>query len=413
VDSLKLQYGQVLLVDNGGFFPEEADSLYRDKAWFLMDGMVLLGTDAVGVSEKELKYGKGWLLAQVKRSRLPMTCANLWDKQTKKTLLPPSLIVKKGTVNVGVFALTSDKVDLGPARDSITVEDPAAAATRTVADLRKRGATVVVLLSQLGKVESEDLVTGVDGIDAVIAGRNVPVLQKGRMIKNTVACYGGEQGQNIGRTIITLDDGRHMQTGDNDVFVLGPEVGEKPEILQLVKSFNDAFNDKMRKLEKERAAQSATQTGGEGQGQKQAVDHFVGADVCQRCHVQEYQQWQTTGHARAWQTLVENKKDATPECVVCHVVGYKQPGGFQTSDDAAKLGNVQCESCHGMGTTHEAMPTQPQKITAATCQTCHTATTSPPFTFDVYAPHIMHHPPANMPPLPPNPANEKMKAGMH
>jgi hypothetical protein len=40
----------VLLVDNGGFFPEESDSLYRDKAWFLMDGMVLLGTDAVGMS---------------------------------------------------------------------------------------------------------------------------------------------------------------------------------------------------------------------------------------------------------------------------------------------------------------------------------------------------------------------------
>ena len=37
------------------------------------------------------------------------------------------------------------------------------AAQRTVAELRKKGATVVVLLSQLGKVESEDLVTAVDG----------------------------------------------------------------------------------------------------------------------------------------------------------------------------------------------------------------------------------------------------------
>ena len=400
-------------MDNGGFFPEEADSLYRDKAWFLMDSMMLLGTDAVGMSERELKYGRGWLLAQLKRSRLPMTCANVWDKQTKKTLVAASMIVKKGTVNVGVFALTSDKVDLGPARDSLTIEDPAAAAKRTVEDLRKRGATVVVLLSQLGKVESEDLVTGVDGIDVVICGRNVPVLQKGRMIKNTVACYGGEQGQNMGRTIVTLDASRKMQTGDNDVFVLGPEVGEKPEILQLVKSFNDAFNDKMRKLEKERALQAQKETGGEGQGQKQAVDHFVGAEVCQRCHAEEYQQWSATDHAHAWQTLVDNKKDATPECIVCHVVGYKQAGGFQTSDDAPKLGNVQCENCHGMGTQHEAMPTQPQKITAATCVTCHTPTNSPPFTFDVYAPHILHHPPANMPPLPPNPAKDKMKASGH
>jgi hypothetical protein len=166
------------------------------------------------------------------------------------------------------------------------------------------------------------------------------------MIKNTVACYGGEQGQNIGRTIITLDASKKMQTGENDVFVLGPEVGEKPELLALVKQFNDAFNDKMRKLEKERVVQTQKETAGET---KQSVDHFVGTEVCQRCHMPEYAQWLKTDHAKAWQTLVDQKKESTPECVTCHVVGYKQSGGFQTADDAPKLGNVQCENCHGMG----------------------------------------------------------------
>jgi len=407
VDSLKAQYGQVLLVDNGGFFPDEMDSLYRDKAWFLMDGMVLLGTDAVGMSEKELKYGRGWLLAQLKRSRLPMVCANVWDKQTKKTLVPPYLIIKKGSVNVGVFGLTSDKVDLGPARDSLTLEDPAKAAGRVIPEMRKKGATVIVLLSELGKVESEDLVTSVDGIDVVIAGRNVPVLQKGRMIKNTIACYGGEQGQNIGRTIVTLDAGRKMQTGENDVFVLGPEVGEKPEVLQLMKSFNDAFNDKSRKLEQQRQLNQSKETA--GLQDKNTPEHFVGAEICQRCHMPEYTQWLTTDHAHAFQTLVDQKKESTAECVTCHVVGYKQPGGFQTADDAPKLGNVQCENCHGMGTQHEAMPSQPVKVTEATCRTCHNATSSPVFDFAIYEPHIVHHPPAVMPPLPPNPAKEMMK----
>ncbi len=400
-----------MLVDNGGFFPEAADSLYRDKAWFLMDAMVLLGTDAVGLSEKELKYGRAFLLSQLKRSKLPMVCANVWDKGTKKTLVPPYVIVKKGGVSVGIFGLTSDKVDLGPSRDSLTLEDPALAAARVVRELRKKGATVIVLLSQLGKVESEDMVTGVEGIDALIAGRNVPVLQKGRMIKNTVASYGGEKGQNIGRTLLTLDASKRMQTGENDVYVLGPEVQEKSEILQMVKAFNDAFNDKMRKFEKVRAAQAQLQTGGEGQAQKPSVDHFVGTEVCQRCHVPEFAQWLTTGHARAWQTLVDQKKDATPECVTCHVVGYKQPGGFQTADDAPKLANVQCENCHGMGTQHEAMPTQPQRITEATCVGCHTPTNSPVFNFAVYQPHIVHKTPAVMPPLPHNPQKEKMKMG--
>jgi hypothetical protein len=141
------------------------------------------------------------------------------------------------------------------------------------------------------------------------------------------------------------------------------------------------------------------------------VDHFVGSEVCQRCHQPEYTQWQSTPHARAWQTLVDQKKESTPECVTCHVVGYKQAGGFQTADDAPKLGNVQCENCHGMGTQHEAMPAQPQKVTEATCRTCHNATSSPVFDFAVYEPHILHHPPTNMPALPPKPANSTMKSG--
>ena len=410
---MKAQYGQVLLVDNGGFFPEQDD--YQDAAWFLMDAMKLLGTDAVGISEKELRYGRAFLLAQYKRTQLPLTCANLFDKTTKKPLVAPYVIVKKGTVTVGLFGLTSDKVDMGVSRDSVTVEDPAAAATRTVAELRKKGATVIVLLSQLGKVESEDLVTAVDGIDAVIVGRNTPLLQKGRLIKTTVACYGGEQGQYIGRTLLTLDGGKKVVSGDNETFILGPEVGEKPEMLTLVKSFEDSFNDKLRKKEKERAAQAELNRANGGTGTaEQAVDHYLGGDLCQRCHKAEYEQWNTTLHAQAWKTLVDAKKDANADCIPCHVVGYKKPGGFQTGDDAARLGNVQCENCHGMGTQHEAYAANHAVVPEATCRGCHDGTTSPVFDFAKYRPHILHVPPAVMPELPPNPAKALMRAkGAH
>ena len=394
-----------MLLDAGGFFPEQSDEIQQNNAWFMMDAMKLLGTDAVGVSEKELRFGKGFLVTNVKRSGLPVVCANLWDKQSKKSLVQPFLVKKVGSVKVGVFGLISDKVDAGPSRDSLTIEEPTAAARRTVAALKKQGATVIVLLSQLGKVEAEDLVTAVDGIDAVIVGRNVPLLQKGRMIKNTVACYGGEQGQYIGRTILSLDAKRAMATGENDTFLLGPEVGEKPEILTLVKSFEDAFNDALRKKEKEKAALETVKPEGEAEA---AVDHFMGAEVCGRCHQPEMTQYKTTGHARAWETLVEAKKEANPECISCHVVGYKQPGGFKASDDAARLGDVQCENCHGMGTQHEAFPTQARRITEATCRTCHTESTSPTFNFSVYEPHILHTVPANLPPLPVNPAKKTM-----
>jgi cytochrome c554/c'-like protein len=382
VDSIKASYGQVAVVDGGGFFPD-VDS-QQDAAWFLMDAMKMLGTTAVGTSERELRWGVAYLKAMVAEKNLPMVSSNLLDAATRRPVLKPYVIEKIGRVRVGFFSLISDKVDLGPARDSLKVEEPSVAARRVVDEMRKKGATIVVLLSQLGKVESEDLAAAVPGIDAVICGHNVPLLQKGRMVKNTVTSYGGEQGQYVSRTLITLDARGHMSTGENESFLLGPEISDKPEIAKVVKDFEDALNAKMRDLEKKRAVENQ-----QSQAQTQATDHFLGADLCIRCHADEGKQWKTTAHSIAWQTLVDAKKDAEPECIQCHVVGYKAPGGFQAGVDAPRLANVQCENCHGMGTRHDDYATT-LKISASTCVTCHRPDRDPEFDFDKKVPKIAH-----------------------
>ncbi|HVP14979.1 MAG TPA: multiheme c-type cytochrome [Terriglobales bacterium] len=394
-------------MDNGFFFPE--DDVHQDVSWFLMDVMKVLNYDAVGCSEKELRFGIGYLRAQLRRTQLPMVCANLVFQPPRskvgRPLLAPSLIKTVGTVKVGVFGLISDNLDLGPSKDSLKVLEPAATARSTIADLRKRGATIVVLLSQLGKIESEDLVTAVDGIDAVIVGHNVALLQKGRMIKNTVACYGGEQGQYVGRTIITLDERRRMATGDNETFMLGPEIPDRKDIASLVKGFTDNFNEKLRKLEKERVAKEA-------QKQTSATpDHYLGSDVCARCHPTEAAQWKTTGHAQAWQSLVAAHKDATPDCIRCHVVGYNQAGGFKDLTSSPGLPNVQCENCHGMGTQHDAFAAHPRKVTEQTCRSCHTKETSPGFDFALYEPYINHQGVGTKQPLPESPMKRYIGGG--
>ena len=402
MDSIKAGYGQVLLVDNGYFFAD--DDLHKDVSWFMMDAMAVLGTDAVGMSEKELRFGLGYLRAQLKRTRLPMVCANLLEHKTGKTVLPPFLVKQVGSVKVGVFGLMSATVDLGPSRDSLRVEEPVAAARRTVTALRKKGATVVVLLSQLGKVESEDLVTAVEGIDALIVGHGAPLLQKGRLIKTTVACYGGEQGQYMGRTLLTLDAKRRMASGESEAFMLGPEVPDHKEMAKLVRAFTDTFNEKLERLRKERAANEAEKA---AQG---SPEHYLGGEVCARCHPSEAAQWKTTGHARAWQTLVDVKQDQSRECIGCHVVGYNQPGGFKDFASTKQMANVQCESCHGMGSQHDAYPTAQRRVTEQTCRICHTKETSPGFEFALYLPHVSHKGEGEKRPLPVSPMKLKFQA---
>ncbi len=374
----------MLLVDAGGFFPENDAPEYQDVASFLMDGMKLLGTDAVGAGEKELRYGYSFLKANVERSGVPVVCANLYLKKSGKPAFAPYVIKTVGSVKVGIFGLMSEKVSFGPSQDSLRVDAPAATARRVIAEMKRKGATVIVLLSQIGKVDSEDLVALVPGIDVLVVGHASSLLLKGRMIKNTVACYGGEQGQYLGRTIVSLNAARGQATAESDVFMLGPEVGDRAEMVKLVKVFEDGFNEKLRKFEKERAAKASQLKTQEG------PERYLGADLCMRCHQDEAEQWKTTSHSMAWQTLVDAKQETNPECVGCHVVGYRKPGGFQASGDAHKLANVQCESCHGMGTMHEAFANPHKTVTEQVCTTCHQGENDAAWNWQQKRPKIVH-----------------------
>ena len=260
VDSLRREFGQVALVDDGGFFPEGDGQ--QDLASFIMDMMRLLKTDAVGIAERDLRYGASFLSAQAQRSALPVVCANLIEKGSRKPLFEPYRIKAIGGVNVGFFGLIGEKASLGPSGDELLVEQPAVAARRTITEMREKGADVVVLLGQLGKVESEELVSTVDGVNALVVGHDTPMIPKGRMIKNTVACYGGEKGHYVCTTMLTLDAKRQVTAGEAEAVMLGPAVSDEPTIHKLVKTFEDGVTKKLRRAEPEPAARAAGQASG-------------------------------------------------------------------------------------------------------------------------------------------------------
>jgi 2',3'-cyclic-nucleotide 2'-phosphodiesterase (5'-nucleotidase family) len=235
VDSLRQSYGQVLLVDAGGFVPEEQER--QSATGFILSVMKALGTDAVNVGERDLRFGRAFLVDRAARSGLPIVSANLLDSATKRPLFSPYVIRKAGGVSVGIFGLMVAQTDLGPSKDSLSLGDPQATARTTIAELRQKGAQVIVLLSQMGKVDSEDLVSAVDGIDAVVMGRNVAVIENGRMIKNTIACYGGDQGHYMCRTELTLDAQRHVKSAEAQAVMLGPEVPDRPQVDESVRAF--------------------------------------------------------------------------------------------------------------------------------------------------------------------------------
>jgi len=164
---------------------------------------------------------------------------------------------------------------------------------------------------------------------------------------------------------------------------------------------------------------------------------FVGAKKCAECHKKNFDKWVTTGHAKAYATLSEGRKDwptewidrkYDPECLACHVTGWDPQevhpfvSGFLPEEIAAErnephrfalLQGQQCENCHGPGGKHVAVferwkddpKSVPQAEQAAAkrwvyldvgtakqnlCVRCHDYENSPEFDFETYWSKVAH-----------------------
>jgi hypothetical protein len=117
----------------------------------------------------------------------------------------------------------------------------------------------------------------------------------------------------------------------------------------------------------------------------QILDHdYIGADRCRSCHTAEFEAWERSPHARAFQRLSESERQ-DQRCQQCHTM---VPG-----DTQAALTGVQCESCHGPGRHYSldhvmrdkelaAALSLVAKLDAAACTRCHDATSPALGAFD-------------------------------
>ncbi len=120
----------------------------------------------------------------------------------------------------------------------------------------------------------------------------------------------------------------------------------------------------------------------------QQPDAFVGADACRECHLNYYQAWSTTKHARALDKLSGSDR-SSGKCVRCHVTDTAAM--LTASNDNPKFPNVQCEACHGAGRAHVEAAKAGSPATARTdtlteksCTRCHNEE-SPNYKTFIYA----------------------------
>ncbi len=175
-----------------------------------------------------------------------------------------------------------------------------------------------------------------------------------------------------GVIIATFQDGKFVTARTE---LLNPTIKEDPKA-------NKIYQNYLARVTQERLIDSVA---------KVNDDDFAGSKNCKSCHGKTYQQYSTTKHAHAYQTLEKEGHGADPDCVGCHVVGLNSTKGFFYQKTQA-LAQVGCESCHGPGRAHARNPMSVRlpKVTDQNCITCHTPSNSPGFVFKTYWEKIKH-----------------------
>jgi peroxiredoxin len=187
-----------------------------------------------------------------------------------------------------------------------------------------------------------------------------------------------------------IRDAYGVVAGVPDIFVIDPE----GRIAARVRGWNEARDPALMRM-------WLAEVSGQPVPMLLHTTGYSGNEACAVCHPQEYETWQLTQHAGAYNTLVRHGADQNEECVSCHVVGWGQPGGYEPGPLGRHLENVGCESCHGRGGPHLSPSFVKDGNYEGVCRTCHDPKHSLGFEYATFLPQISHAANAPLLQLPP------------
>ncbi|MEE2750063.1 MAG: multiheme c-type cytochrome [Myxococcota bacterium] len=351
----------------------------------------------------------------------PKLVSSTWLDESGGTWFPPSAVLERGGVRLGVVGLSAQP--LAPeVAGLVGYRSPVEAAREAVSSL-PNGLDLVVAVSNLPEVEALAVADEVTGLAAILSTRgseHEPPRARGE----TVIIETPSRGRYVTALRMRLGaaSGEALSTG-------GPAVDKFGVLLDLrsgARGEPENLEARRKILEATEEVESGLVSAGAGRNlvvvedrplgsnldgsaaservinefQKTVVEiavavaereesgpSYAATSACISCHMHQFGTWAFSEHKKAWQSLVERGQGYDPECLGCHSTGFGEPGGFGelSKFNLNRLGAVQCEACHGPLKGHpedESVAVAP--ITEATCVRCHDEANSPDFDYDSY-----------------------------
>jgi hypothetical protein len=408
--SLLVAVGPTMFLD-----PKLTESRAAQDRWkgeAIGDSLGDIGLAAWTPGYNDWSGGAPTLVALAKSAEGPMLAANIEGAA-------PSTIRDVGGIKVGIAGVSAPNWD-GARPEGVVDKDPGAALKTTVADLRAKGANVVIALAAVPRGEALRLAELVPDLAVLVVGKPLdageandapppPVLVGSTLVVGTsnhlqtvgvvdLFVHDGDYhfrdatGVANAEAALSLDKRIHdlevrLDAWQNDPTVRPEDVAARRADLAKLKAERDNLSHgapppsgsyfrysivevkgamgsdpkvKDRMASYYRRVNDHNRTAFAGRKPPE-VPHgasgYVGIEVCSSCHEEARTVWDKTAHARAYATLSQQFKEYNLDCVSCHVTGYEKPGGSTVTFNES-LRDVQCEECHGPGQAHAKAPKQ-------------------------------------------------------
>lgn len=373
-------------LDLGGLVDEQAQRNRGLQTWYKFQTMLAALKEmkyaAMGLGPEELRFGVDQLLqtrnldASATDSPPTFTSANTVIEGFEDYGPARSRLVPVGNIKVGVISVIGDRlrptIFPGGSNTGITVIDGIPAVRRALADLKEQQPDLLVLLAHAPVDESRGLAATFPDFQVIVtAGGPEDPAQALEWIGERMFLRVGKKGKNVGVLGVYPDKAGKERLRFELVNLDNERFENAPSMRRLMRDYQDLLQQEQQRVFDDMAKAAHPKT-------LQTGATFVGAETCGNCHTKAFEHWKTTGHARAYQSLITGRpedKDPIsrvhdPECLACHVTGWDPQNKIRYDDGflpeaLAKtqgkpalfetLKDNQCENCHGPGSKHIAL----------------------------------------------------------
>jgi hypothetical protein len=341
-----------------------------------------MGYDSFTPGEIDLSWGVVELKKISQQAKFTFLLSNLLDEETKKPVFAPFLIKNMVGAQIGLFGLISDRLSLsGPPGDKekYQITEPIEAARKVITELKKKGCQIIIVVAHLEDGEQKQFAEAFPEVHLIVSGHVRQFGPQPIKVNHAEIMRAGTRGEYLGQMDFSVKEEK-KEKKLSSLFRLIPlheGYADHDQTAKLVKEYKLQIVAAL--YLKDRKTIQGPSSGGQVPTLAQMSPSFMGVDACLSCHPQQHESWGKTHHARAFETLVRDKRASDPTCLPCHTTGF-----VEKVDSGSILPNVQCESCHGPRRGHPENQTEALPVGEDNCIYCHNPAKSPKFEYGSY-----------------------------